>query len=234
MRIGIFFGGPSREREISFLGGKTVFNHLNRVLFTPVPVFVDSMGHFVLLQPEHMAAASLRELFPPVASLPKSEYPFQVYEDSLGLDDARMGRLLQQIGKPLPPSELARHLDFAFLMVHGPQLEDGAIQGLLEWYGLPYQGSGLLGSAIGIDKIAQNDFIRQAVGLEGKRTFTLTRDDFNQKRYSALFEQVKQAVGLPFVVKAPHQGSSIGVAFVRKDSVAAFEKAVKQLSLIHI
>lgn len=227
MRIGIFFGGPSREREISFLGGKTVFNHLSRALFTPVPIFVDSTGHFVLLDPVHMTAASLRELFPPAASLPKTDYPFQVYEDSLGLEDAKMGRLMQQIGKPLHPAELSRHIDFAFLMVHGPQLEDGAIQGLLEWYGLPYQGSGLLGSAIGIDKIAQNDFIRLSVGLD-KRTFTLTRDDFNQKRYSALFEQVKQAVGLPFVVKAPHQGSSIGVAFVKKDSVAAFEKAVRQ------
>ena len=49
MRIGIFFGGTSREREISFAGGRTVFDNLDKGLFQPVPIFVDSQGHFILL-----------------------------------------------------------------------------------------------------------------------------------------------------------------------------------------
>jgi len=53
--------------------------------------------------------------------------------------------------------------------MHGPACEDGSIQGLLEWYGVPYSGPSLMGSSIGIDKIAQNDLIRLAVGLDKKQ-----------------------------------------------------------------
>ena len=48
MRIGIFFGGNSREREISFAGGRTVFANLDKSLFEAVPIFVDSLGNFIL------------------------------------------------------------------------------------------------------------------------------------------------------------------------------------------
>ena len=49
MRVGIFFGGQSREREISFAGGRTVYDNLNKALFEPIPIFVDSLGNFILL-----------------------------------------------------------------------------------------------------------------------------------------------------------------------------------------
>jgi D-alanine-D-alanine ligase len=50
MRIGILFGGQAREREISFAGGKTAMAHINKSLFKPVPIFVDSLGHFILIK----------------------------------------------------------------------------------------------------------------------------------------------------------------------------------------
>ena len=49
MKIGIFFGGTSREREISFAGGRTVFDNLDKALFQPVPIFVDSLGQLIQL-----------------------------------------------------------------------------------------------------------------------------------------------------------------------------------------
>jgi D-alanine-D-alanine ligase len=52
MRIGIFFGGQAREREISFAGGKTAMTHINKALFTPIPVFVDGLGNFILIKEE--------------------------------------------------------------------------------------------------------------------------------------------------------------------------------------
>jgi D-alanine-D-alanine ligase len=64
MRIGIFFGGPSREREISFAGGKTAFEYLDKSLFEPVPVFVDSFGSFILLEKELMYSTEIREFYP--------------------------------------------------------------------------------------------------------------------------------------------------------------------------
>ena len=49
VRVGILFGGSSREREISFAGGRTVYDNLDKALFEPVPVFVDSFNRFILL-----------------------------------------------------------------------------------------------------------------------------------------------------------------------------------------
>ena len=74
--------------------------------------------------------------------------------------------------------------------MHGPGAEDGSIQGLLEWYNIPYSGPSVLGSAIGIDKAKQNEWLQKSVGLE-KKFFVLQRDDYTKYGRETLFEQVK-------------------------------------------
>ncbi|MEJ7663922.1 MAG: hypothetical protein WKG07_32520 [Hymenobacter sp.] len=165
MRIGIFFGGTSREREISFAGGRTVFDNLDKGLFQPVPIFVDSLGQFILLDWQYLYQGTIRDFYPPVAVLPPSRHPWQLYIENLGeLTNEELTALIAPVGRRVEASELPRLMDFAFLALHGPGGEDGAIQGLLEWVGLPYSGSGILPSAIGIDKIAQKRLM-EAVGL---------------------------------------------------------------------
>ncbi len=226
-KVGIFFGGPAREREISFLGGKTTYTGLDRYLFEPIPVFIDGRGNFILLEPTLMESASIRDFYPPKAFVSSQKYPFRVYEESLSLSPEQEEAMIASVGKRLLPHEFKNYFDFAFLAVHGPQLEDGAIQGLLEWYGMPYYGSGLMGSGIGIDKIAQNELIQRTVGLN-KRLFSFSKTEWDRFDKEVLFEQVKAQVGLPFVCKAPHQGSSIGVSFIKTDDVQAFEAGVLQ------
>lgn len=229
MKIGILFGGPAREREISYSGGKTAMENIDKSLFEPVPVFVDCCGNFILLNEENVYKSSIRAFYPPASYQPKG---YSVYVDSLGkLSDNEWDILIAKVGKKILPHQFHQYFDFAFIAMHGPGAEDGAIQGLLEWYSIPYSGPGILGSGVGIDKIAQNDMLKLAVGLEKKVT-TLTKSDWDSKSHLVLFEQVKECVGLPFVVKAPHQGSSIGVAFVKIDDIADFEKAVGQCLFI--
>jgi D-alanine-D-alanine ligase len=231
MKIGIFFGGPAREREISFAGGKTACEHLDKSLFDAVPVFVDRDGNFILLRPELLYAASIRDFYPP-PHLVEGAWPFRVYVESLeALDAEAQAAMMAQIGRRIFPHEFTQHFDFAFIAMHGPACEDGSIQGLLEWYRIPYSGPGLLGSSVGIDKIAQNDLLRLSVGLD-KATLTLTKDEWRRFSHATLFDQIKRDVGLPFVVKAPHQGSSIGVSFVKIDDLEAFETAVEQCFFI--
>ena len=67
MKIGIFFGGTSREREISFAGGRTVFDNLDKALFQPVPIFVDSLGQFILLDWQYIYKGTIRDFYPPVS-----------------------------------------------------------------------------------------------------------------------------------------------------------------------
>jgi len=225
MRIGIFFGGPAREREISFAGGKTAMAHINKALFKPVPVFVDGLGNFILIKEELLFQDSIRDFYPPT-SYQKS--PFSVYIESLhDLSPEDHSKIIETIGQRISPEEFLKHFDFAFIAMHGPGSEDGSIQGLLEWYGIPYSGPGILGSAIGIDKAKQNEWLQKSVGLE-KRFFVLQRDDYEKYGRETLFEQIKKEIGIPFVAKAPHQGSSIGLAFVKKDSLEEFDQAIKK------
>lgn len=222
MRIGIFFGGPSREREISFAGGKTAFEYLDKSLFEPVPVFVDSFGRFILLQKELMYSSEIREFYP-APGIQKDG--FKTYIESF--PELAAAGIPAEIGKLISPAEFKEHFDFVFLAMHGPDCEDGAIQGLLEWYKIPYSGPGLMGSAVGIDKILQNEMIALVNGQE-KKSWTLKYSQWVPKDYPLLFQVLKKHLGLPLVIKAPHQGSSIGVAIVKEDSLEEFVSAVNQ------
>ncbi|MFD1469309.1 D-alanine--D-alanine ligase [Hymenobacter caeli] len=222
MRIGIFFGGTSREREISFAGGRTVFDNLDKALFQPVPIFVDSLGNFILLDWQYLYKGTIRDFYPPVAALPATRHPWQVYVESLGeLSDDALTELISHVGRRLEASELPKLMDFAFLALHGPGGEDGAIQGLLEWLGVPYSGSGILPSAIGIDKIAQKRLM-QAVGLATPKF----RVVFRKGSGSVTLPELIEELGLPLVIKAPRQGSSIGVSIVREENEELFRNAV--------
>ena len=226
MRIGIFFGGPSREREISYFGGKTAFENLDKQLFAPVLVFVDSLGHFILVNESQLYHASIRAFYPPPAYQTNG---FEVYVESLQkqLTATELNQLMHAIGTPILPQDFNQYFDFAFIIVHGPDCEDGAIQGLLEWYRMPYLGPGLLGSAVSIDKILQNEQIARANGQQ-KKMQVLRWENWHKQDKKAIFEAAKAELGLPIVVKAPHQGSSIGVAIVRHDNFESFGQAMGQ------
>lgn len=226
MRIGIFFGGPAREREISYAGGKTAYENIDKALFTPVLVFVDSLGNFILTDESKLYHSGIREFYPGPAF---QESGFEVYIESLQqqLTPQEMESLMHGIGTPIQPQDFKKYFDFAFIILHGPDCEDGAIQGLLEWHKMPYMGPGLLGSAVSIDKILQNEQIARANGQQ-KKMQVVRWEQWNGAKVEQIFEAAKAELGLPIVVKAPHQGSSIGVAIVKEDSLDAFIKAMNQ------
>ncbi|WP_128544645.1 D-alanine--D-alanine ligase family protein [Larkinella soli] len=223
MKIGIFFGGPSREREVSFAGGRTALTHLDQSLFQPVMVFVDGLGNFILIREELLNEKSIRDFYPE-----QTDPRFRVYIESLGgLPAEELERQITRIGRRIKPEEFKAHFDFVFLAMHGPDCEDGAIQGLLEWYKIPYSGPGLMGSAVGINKILQNELIALVNGQE-KKTSVLGREAWDKADKAVLFGSLQSLLGLPIVVKAPHQGSSIGVVIVRDNHLDAFIQAVDQ------
>ena len=228
MRIGIFFGGPSREREISFAGGRTVYDNLDKALFEAIPIFVDSRGNFILLDWQYMYKGTIRDFYPPATALPPTERPWQVYLESLGeLSQTEQDALVAEVGRRVPPPELRELIDFAFLALHGPAGEDGAIQGLLEWYGVPYSGSGILPSAFGIDKVAQKQLLK-ALGRPTPDFRVITVEDWDAADPAATLAYLVRELGLPLVFKAPRQGSSIGVSILREDSVPKFRAAMER------
>ncbi len=230
MKVGIFFGGTSREREVSFAGGRTVFDNLDKTLFEAVPIFVDSFANFVLLDWQYLYKGTIRDFYPPIGATQWQGKPsqFQVYVESLGnLSQERQLELLSEVGKPIFPHEFKQYFDFAFLALHGQQGEDGSLQGLLEWYGIPYSGSGILPSAIGVNKIAQSAFLRDA-GFARPRQVQLSYYDWQKHNKFSLLESLANKLGMPLVVKSPNQGSSIGVAILKEKDLEKFVAAVNK------
>lgn len=227
LRIGIIFGGQSKEREISFAGGRTVYDNLNKSLFEAVPVFVDSFGNLIELNWEFIYKGTIRDFYPPVEFLPHNS-PFQLYAENLGeLDEKKQNELIDRIGKKLSLSELKSKIDFAFLCLHGPYGEDGRIQGLFEYFQIPYSGSGILPSAIGIDKSIQKELMVNK-GFNSPSYITIKRRDWIDGTGKNFFKTTKEKIGFPCVVKPANQGSSIGVSILSSENEFEFMSAVEK------
>ena len=232
IKIGIIFGGFSKEREVSFAGGRTVYDNLNKSLFDAVPIFVDSFGNFVLLNWEFVYKGSIRDFYPPVEFIPEKTGDFQIYAEQIGkLSAKQQGDMIKKIGKKIEPGNLKKQFDFAFLCLHGPAGEDGKIQGLFEYLNIPYSGSGILPSAIGIDKSVQKQLMVNA-GFNSPTFFTIDRESYFKRKSVLFFERVKNEIGFPVVIKPANQGSSIGVTIMNEDSEISFEEAIEKALFI--
>ena len=227
IKTGIFFGGSSREREISFAGGRTVYDNLNKSIFEPIPVFVDSFGNFILLKWEYIYKGSIRDFYPPLELTPTSTNDFQVYAESLGdLSRQEQLNLINKTGSKIEAGQLAGLIDFAFLCLHGSDGEDGRIQGLLELLRIPYSGSGILSSAIGMNKVVQKEMMKTA-GFHVPSYKTIKREDWLKEKQKAEFIP-KLKVKFPCVVKSASQGSSIGLSSVARKNEKEFVAAVNK------
>ena len=119
---------------------------------------------------------------------------------------------------------LARLLDERFdrvwIALHGPGGEDGTLQGALEYLGVPYTGSGVMGSAIGMDKL-RTKRLAQAIGV--------ATADFVVLQGPRDFDTAIERLGLPLIVKPATQGSSVGMTKVERESdlAVAYETAAK-------
>jgi D-alanine-D-alanine ligase len=121
-------------------------------------------------------------------------------------------------------TELTQY-DRAFIVLHGRGGEDGQIQGALEWLGLPYTGTGVQGSAIGMDKVKTKQ-VWQGSELPTAPYRIVTKDSDLQ--------EVVDSIGLPFIIKPVHEGSSIGMSKVEKieDFAEAMAKATQHDAVV--
>jgi D-alanine-D-alanine ligase len=123
--------------------------------------------------------------------------------------------------RDLPLTDLTKNkFDRVWICLHGPGGEDGTLQGALEYLGMPYTGSGVMGSAIGMDKL-RTKRLAAAIGVASAKTFVITGPND--------FEHCIEQLGLPLIVKPATQGSSVGMTKVEKaaDLPAAYADAAK-------
>ncbi len=226
LRVGIFFGGSSREREISFAGGRTVYDNLDKTLFEAIPIFVDSDNELIELDWKYIYKGTIRDFYPSISFHTTSDYPFQIYLESLGkISREQKNSIISSVGKRVLHEELTAKIDMAFLALHGSSGEDGSIQGLLEFLNIPYTGSGVLPSAIGMNKAVQKKFMNLS-GFTATSYFTVSRNEWEQGLH--IYTQIKNEIGFPCVIRPANQGSSIGVSILMKDDEEEVNQAIQK------
>ncbi|MDR2257669.1 MAG: D-alanine--D-alanine ligase [Treponema sp.] len=194
--VGILFGGKSAEHEVSLQSAKNVYDAIDREKYHPVLIGIDKTGRWLLnggsrflLNAEDPGRIRLNQEGDPVALVPES------------------GGVISNL-KELKDSGA---VDAVFPILHGPFGEDGTVQGLLKLADIPFVGSGVLGSAVGMDKDVMKRLLRDAGIPIGK--FLVLRS------HEALppFAGVTAALGLPFFVKPANMGSSVGVGKIHNE-----------------
>jgi D-alanine-D-alanine ligase len=191
LRVVVLAGGRSSEREISFASARSVAAALDPARYEVLPVAIGEDGAWQLL-------ASIAELGGGAAD---SALPTALLPGTAALATQGAGGVQALAG-----------VDVVFPVLHGPFGEDGTIQGLLETIGLPYVGSGVLGSSVSMDKDLCKNVLRGA-GIAVAPSLTL-RDGRDDPDDPALPGRVGQALGWPVFVKPASLGSSVGISRV--------------------
>lgn len=222
IRVGILFGGASEEREISLASGLMIAENLPKDLYEPK--LLDTlalMAQHPGLSPElRERALALRDA-KPLKALPSRHSLSVAMRDQVARAEAMAVSAAQALG---PRGE--RGIDVAFLALHGKYGEDGTIQGLLELTGTPYTGSGVLASALAMDKVMAKRVL-SSEGIPVPRGVHVSRAGFARDKGAFIASALNL---LPAVVKPSKQGSSVGMSLV--DSKDALEAAVR-LALEH-
>lgn len=192
-RVALIFGGRSAEHEISLRSIKNVYEALDKNLFEAFLIGISKEGSWY-----HIASAdALKKL----TFLSDSQLP----------REAQATSLICQKGKPsfyLLEKGIGFEVDIAFPVLHGTFGEDGTIQGLFKMMNLPFVGSGVLGSSMGMDKEIMKRLLTYA-GVSNARYEVLHKS----KPFD--FEKIKSKLGLPFFIKPASSGSSVGVHKVK-------------------
>jgi D-alanine-D-alanine ligase len=198
-RVGILFGGKSAEHEVSLQSAKNVYDAIDRNKYEPVLIGIDKSGNWLLHDASHFL---LQEGDPRAISLnPKGE-PVALPPESTG----KLSFLNGQGGGH------SRRLDVVFPILHGPFGEDGTVQGLLKLADIPFVGSGVLGSAAGMDKDVMKRLLRDG-GIPVGRFLC-----FSSHQPVPPFAEIEAALARPFFVKPANMGSSVGISKVHNEA----------------
>jgi len=190
LRVGVIFGGRSGEHEVSIASAASIFKHLDRSRYEPVPIRIEKDGRWVLTSkaPTAISAAEVLKQSPTEA--------LQTIEPTAAV--SRSG------------------IDVVFPVLHGTNGEDGTIQGLLELANVPYVGCGVLGSAAGMDKAVMKKLFTVS-GLPVGPYLAALRHEWDRDA-AGIRLRVRDELGYPVFVKPANLGSSVGISKAKSDT----------------
>ncbi len=209
IKVAVLFGGKSAEHEVSIQSAKNVVTSLDKDTYEVILIGIDQKGDWHVCPPKYLLSAS----FSHQAMLPESD------EVSF-ITKSGGNNLITTSGQGNIGT-----VDVVFPVLHGPYGEDGSMQGLLKLADVPFVGSGVLGSAVGMDKDVSKRLLRDA-GLPVSNFLVFHKSD------DVSFDKIEEELGLPFFVKPANLGSSVGVSKVKNKE--QFQDAIKEAFLYDV
>jgi D-alanine-D-alanine ligase len=229
MRVGLLFGGRSGEHEVSIRSARTIAQALtagsNSHSYKVVPVHVRKDGGWV---GGDIAQQVLDSGKPLVANEQRRARENEnARENETAGDDGTLPEPAK-LAERLPDLAMLASVDIWFPVLHGPNGEDGTVQGLFEVLQMPYVGCGVLGSSVGMDKLAMKSAFAQ-VGLPQVKYRGVSRSQIysNPCVFPKLCDELEADLGYPCFVKPANLGSSVGIAKAtnRRELEAALDSA---------
>jgi D-alanine-D-alanine ligase len=211
LNIGLLFGGRSGEHKVSITSARAIAKALsegeNSAKYQVTPFYITETGIWL---GKEIAQQVLDNGIPFSTDEVKSQWLF--------------------------PAE-CHEVDVWFPILHGPNGEDGTVQGLLTLMQVPFVGSGVLGSALGMDKIAMKNAFAQA-GLPQVNYIAVNREEIYSGAcvFPKLCDKIDETLGYPCFVKPANLGSSVGIvkAKTRSELESALDKAASYDSRVII
>lgn len=194
-KVALLYGGRSVEHGVSVNSARNIFNNIDRDRFEPLPIGITRSGQWYLTTGVGKDIGQGKAL-------------------GLILDAQSPGFTILSSGDRFKA-------DIIFPVLHGTDGEDGSIQGLIKAMDIPMVGTGVLGSAVSMNKIIAKRLLRQA-GLPVTDFVSFHHTEQDAIDYKA----IKQKLGVPFMVKSASLGSSVGVSKVKSE--AGFRQAVTE------
>lgn len=209
LRVAVLFGGQSDEHDVSLRSAQTVINALQQGNFEIVPIGITRSGAWIV------------EGDPMAALLAGNEPATELAGEAAASHHA----LMPVAGAQAVMGSSEHPIDVVLPVLHGPYGEDGTIQGLLDVAGVPYVGSGVLGSAVAMDKAMTKRVLTQA-GVPQLPWELVTRRDVRDEPDRTV-DRLVQSLGLPCFTKPANLGSSVGITRVQKgdELLPALQKA---------
>ncbi len=212
INVGIAFGGVSVEHEVSVITGLQAAAALDESRYEPIPLYISKHGvwytgaHLLDVKAYQSLDGVLAEAEPAVL-VPSAAGKAEIL---LG-DESFFGKRRR------------RRIDVLFIGLHGAEGENGALQGLCETYNIPYTGSGVMGSAVGMDKVVSKQLARDA-GIPVVAFVEIRQADWIGAE-EGMLDRCEAKLGFPVIVKPARLGSSVGIK--RAESREELDTAVE-------
>jgi len=209
LKITLLYGGRSEEHDVSILSAYSVLNAIYYNYYQVQLVFISKDGQWVK--------------GPLLSEKPTSKEILKLTWS----EDGETDKWGEFTGRVIMPCEIKEEDTIVFPVLHGPNGEDGTIQGFLETLGLPYVGAGVLASANAMDKI-MTKYLLQTAGIPQVPFVPVLRSDWKENPRK-VFEQCEGSLIYPVFVKPANMGSSVGISKAenREELQNALEEAYR-------